>query len=343
MHFVWMDIFKWQIVRCLLCILVFWENAVINRSFMKGNYMKVTLKNKKRDILYNKNNSTTLLRYNGEVSFLQFSELDKLPFVRHGFSTREGGVSTGDLGTMNLSYTRGDNPDFVDENFERICKALDMDTAHLVLSNQVHETIVERVSKSDCQGEDLREKKLLGIDGLVTNEKEVILCTSYADCVPLYFVDKKNKAIGHSHSGWRGTVGKMGAETLVKMKNEFGTDPRDVIAVIGPSICQECYEVSEDVYLAFSNFVSCAKIAERQGCSLEEVQRMLEAVFVEKANRKYQLDLWMANKLILMEAGIPETQISVSCVCTGCNKDLLFSHRATNGKRGNLCGFLELV
>ncbi len=283
-----------------------------------------------------------ILKRKGEVSYLEFPALSNIPFLTHGFSTREGGVSEGYLGTMNLSYSRGDNPENVDENFRRICDTLGINVGDLVLSDQVHDIVVKRVGKKECQGKKLRGKKLTGIDGLITNEQKVVLCTSYADCVPLYFVDKEHKAIGHSHSGWRGTVGKIGAVTVRKMKEEFDTKPEELVAVIGPSICQSCYEVSRDVADAFLNFVDAETIAEVQNMEKEKIESLILAVCVPTGEKKYHLDLWLANKLILMEAGVREQNISVSCVCTCCNSELLYSHRASHGKRGNLAGFLAI-
>lgn len=301
-----------------------------------------SLENKVCGQAYNKGEWQAQLKQKGEVSFFTFPTFDNMDFIRHGFSTREGGVSKGELSTMNLSYSRGDVPEQVDENYKRICMALEMDTKNLVLSDQVHDTIVLQVGKAECQGDNLQEKKLEGIDGLITDEKEVILCTSYADCVPLFFVDEEHRAIGSSHSGWRGTAGKIGAKTVEAMEKAYGTKPEELTVVIGPSICQNCYEVSEDVYEAMQGLVSPEQIAKLQQMPLEVVERMVDSVFLAKPEKKYQLDLWMANKLILMEAGVPENQISVSCVCTCCNSKLLFSHRATGGKRGNLNGFLEI-
>lgn len=301
-----------------------------------------TLKNRVCGQAYNKGECQAQLMRKGDVSFFTFPVFDNIDFVRHGFSTREGGVSQGELGTMNLSYSRGDVPERVDENYKRICKALGMDTRNLVLSDQVHDTLVYQAGKKDCQGDNLREKKLTGIDGLITNEKDVILCTSYADCVPLFFVDERHRAIGSSHSGWRGTAGKIGAKTVKAMEKVYGTKTEELKAVIGPSICQSCYEVSEDVHQAMRGLVSSKQIAKVQHMPLEDVERMMDSVFFPKPQKKYQLDLWMANKLILMEAGVLEKNISVSCVCTCCNSDLLYSHRATGGKRGNVNGFLQI-
>ncbi|MCR4801903.1 MAG: peptidoglycan editing factor PgeF [Lachnospiraceae bacterium] len=301
-----------------------------------------TFENKKSKIRYNHGEEQAKLCENEGVPFFTFPSLLETQIVKHGFSTKLGGVSKGEWESMNLSYSRGDDPECVDENYRRICKALQIKTENVVLSDQVHDTVVMRVGKKECQGASLREKMLQGIDGLVTSESEVALCTSYADCVPLFFVDTKNKAIGSSHSGWRGTVGKIGAKTVETMKQEFGSKPEELKVVIGPSICQSCYEVSKDVFDAFEDFVDVRKISKLQQMPEEKVSEWVDAVFEEKPEEKYQLDLWLANKLILMEAGVKEEKIAVSCVCTCCNHELLFSHRYTKGKRGNLNGFIAL-
>ena len=169
----------------------------------------------------------------------------------------------------------------------------------------MHDTKVVSVTKEHTAGPELH-RKLQGIDGLITAEENVVLATSYADCVPLFIVDPKHRIVAASHSGWRGTVGQIGRKTIEMMVQQYGSDPKDMACVIGPSICQQCYEVSEDVVSALS-------------CVYAEDQMSYET---------------------LKEAGIPPKSIQVSGVCTCCHKDLLFSHRATAGKRGNLNGFI---
>lgn len=261
------------------------------------------------------------------VGMLQFPLLEKSGVVKHGFSTRLGGVSEGIYSTMNLSFSRGDKEEAVRENYRRIAKALDVPEDSFVLSHQTHTTNVVKVTKADCGNGLTRPLSYQDVDGLITNEPEVCLTTFYADCVPLYFVDPVKKAIGLSHSGWRGTVEKMGKCTVEKMQKEFGCNPKDMIAAVGPSICQDCYEVSEDV------------IEEFQAAFEEKDWNQL---FYKKSNGKYQLNLWKANELILLEAGIPKTQIAITNLCTCCNPEVLFSHRASQGKRGNLAAFLAL-
>lgn len=145
--------------------------------------------------------------------------------------------------------------------------------------------------------------------------------------MPLYFVDPVHKAIGLSHSGWRGTVGKIGKVTIEKMAEQFGSDPEEIFTAIGPSICQDCYEVSEDVILEFQK-------------AFEE--KYWEKLFYKKKNGKYQLDLWEANHIIFLKAGIKEEHISMPGICTCCNPEFLFSHRASHGRRGNLAAFLGI-
>ena len=267
-----------------------------------------------------------LVEKNG-VPYFVFKNLENTGLVRHGFSTRMGGVSEGFLGSMNLSFTRGDDPEKVRENFRRMGMAIGFETKDLVLSDQTHTTNVRLVTEEDRGKGFDKEKDYTDTDGLITNVPGLMLVTIYADCVPLYFVDPVHKAIGLSHSGWKGTVHRMGKVTLERMAEEFGTRPEDVQAAIGPSICQGCYEVSEDVARAFMD---------------EFADQLDDRLVYRKGNGKYQLNLWSANERILLEAGIRPEHLTITNVCTCCNHELLFSHRASHGQRGNLGAFLGL-
>lgn len=266
---------------------------------------------------------------NGEVEYLTFPLLEQTGIVRHLFSTRTGGVSKGIWTSMNLSYTRGDEKEAVDENYKRIAKILRCDVSDIVCSDQTHTTNVRVVNKMDAGKGILYPKDYTDVDGLITDVPGLVLATFYADCVPLFFVDTKHKVVGLSHSGWRGTVNRMGEITLKAMREAFGTDPKDVTAAIGPSICQSCYEVSEDVAGAFRK--AFAKPGQE------------EELLIDKGQGKYLLDLWRANRTVLEEAGVPTERIQVTDVCTCCNPDYLFSHRASHGRRGNLGAFLGLL
>lgn len=256
-----------------------------------------------------------------DVPFLSYPLLEKTGIVNHGFSTRLGGVSTGHCSTMNISTTRGDDPESIAENKRRIAGAIGVDVDSMTFTHQTHTTNVAVVKETDRGG------RFLETDGMITNVPGICLVTFYADCVPLYLVDPVKKAIGMSHSGWRGTVGKMGKVTVQKMVEEYGCNPADIVAAIGPSICQDCYEVSEDVIDEFKKNFD---------------ENLWGDLFYQKENGKYQLNLWRANEEVFLEAGIKKNHIAVTNVCTHCNPDILFSHRTSGFNRGNLSAFLAL-
>lgn len=271
---------------------------------------------------------TTELKEKNHVPYIQFKNLSATGIVKHGFSTRKGGVSTGIFSSMNLNFKRGDDPDAVLENYRRMAAALNMRVEDMVLSDQTHTTNVRVITEEDRGKGILRPQDYSDVDGMITNVPGIVLVTSYADCVPLYFVDPVRKAIGLSHSGWKGTVGHIGQKTVWKMHEVYGSEPKDIVAAIGPSICQSCYEVSDDVAEAF-----------RANFTADEAADIL----LDKGNGKYQLDLWKANWYVLTDAGILLEHLSVTDLCTACHPDLLWSHRKTNGQRGGLSAFLSLI
>lgn len=260
------------------------------------------------------------------VPLMYYPLLEQTGIVEHCFTTRMGGVSENEFSSMNFSFSRGDDPQAVHENYSRIAQIFGKTEDDFICTDQTHTTNVRQVGLKERGFGVTRERTYTDVDGLITNEPGVILSTFYADCVPLYFVDPVHCAIGLSHSGWRGTVGRMGQRTLEAMADAFGTDASEVYAAIGPSICQSCYEVSEDVALCFA----------------KELKGHEQEILQKGAPGKYQLDLWKANALVLLEAGILPEHLAVTNICTCCNPQLLFSHRASHGKRGNLAAFLML-
>ena len=260
------------------------------------------------------------------LPLLHYPLLDQTGIVEHCFTTRMGGVSEGMYSTLNFSFVRGDEPDSVMENYRRVAETFGKTVDDFVCTDQTHTTTVLKVGKEEKGYGVTKEKPYTDVDGLITNEPGVILSTFYADCVPLYFVDPVHKAIGLSHSGWRGTVGRMGQKTLEAMAEAYGTNPEDVYAAVGPSICQDCYEISEDVAEHF----------------YQEFEGHGEEILINKGNGKYQLDLCKINEIVLLEAGIKPEHLAVTNICTCCNSEVLFSHRASQGKRGNLAAFIML-
>ena len=227
---------------------------------------------------------------------------------------------------MNLNFNRGDSDANVLKNYHLFCDAVGFDFHKLVASAQDHHTVVRRVTSKEAGIGIWRPKDMQSVDGLITNEPGVVLVTYYADCVPLYFVDTAKKAIGLGHAGWRGTVAEMGARMVEAMQTEFGSNPNDILAAIGPSIGQCCYEVDAPVY--------------------EKVMALTEIAPDEclqpKGEGKYMLDLWEVNRRVIMHAGVPDENIMVGRVCTCCHSNLLFSHRVMGAKRGGMAAMMAL-
>ena len=254
-----------------------------------------------------------------------FPALEAVPFVRHGFSTRLGGVSQGIYASMNLSFTRGDDPCAVRENFDRFCSAVGVLADRVVVSAQEHHTTIYNATAADCGRGITRDRGYEDVDGLLTDEPGVVLCTQYADCVPLFFVDPVRRVVGTSHSGWKGTVAQIGAVTVERMCADYGCRRQDILAGIGPSIGPCCFEVDAPVYEAFA------------GMDLWE-----ERFVRRRPWEKFDIDLWAADRRILEKAGLRPEHITATDLCTKCHADVFWSHRVTGGQRGSLAGFIAM-
>ena len=270
-------------------------------------------------------NSKTMTIHNADsMPYLTYNSLSEIDFINHAFSTKLGGVSTGEFTSMNFAFNRGDNPDSVTENYKRFCKSARFDYNTLTASAQDHNTYVRAVTTENIGTGIYKPRDIESVDALITNQKGVTLVTYYADCTPLFFVDTNKKAIGLAHAGWRGTVGRIGEKVVQKMTELYGTNPSDLKCAIGPAISVCCYEVDKpcaDHFLALKN--------------------VNPSDFVHpKENGKYMVDLLETNRQILTAAGVKPENITVSDVCTNCNSDLLWSHRATKGHRGTMCAFM---
>ncbi len=264
------------------------------------------------------------LRECSGVGILKFPKWEEIKGIEHGFSTRIGGVSTGIYSSLNFKDDAQDLKENVVENYKRLAQAQAVDVNKMVRSVQTHTSKVYVVREEDLGYGVMRENKIVEHDALITNLADVTLICTYADCVPIYLVDTVHRAIGLVHSGWKGTVEEISSQTLLRMQEEYQTNPRDVVAAIGPCICDTCYEVDAALYDAFSaKFDGVLKAKEELG--------------------KYELDLRKANLQILLRSGLREEQITISDICTCCNPDLVFSHRYTKGKRGVAVASLCLV
>jgi YfiH family protein len=270
-----------------------------------------------------------IYREHGEgPRYLGFEEWEeKFQDISHGFTTRVGGVSEGVLSSMNLSYTRGDDPDAVDENYRRAAAYFGKEPSDIVTISQEHTNRVVVVDQSNA-GEGVTKERTLGAcDGMITNTPGLLLSTSHADCTPLFFVDPVKKVVAMTHSGWRGTATRIGKNTIEQMEQAFSCRPSDIHVAIGPCICADCYEIGEDVAEAFAS----------------TFQGDVEGILRERGKGKYDLDLTKANQRILLEAGVKKEHMLCGNLCTCCNKDLLFSHRGAKGQRGNMSAFIMLT
>ncbi|MFP4697520.1 MAG: peptidoglycan editing factor PgeF [Eubacteriales bacterium] len=263
----------------------------------------------------------------GKLVYLTFPSLEKTGLVNHCFSTRLGGVSKSVYSTLNLGYNRGDSDVNVDNNYKIICDAIGVNHNNLVFSDQVHGDDIYIVTKEDIDIGRNNNSNIINKDALITNEKNIPLVTLYADCVPLFFLDPVKKVIGLAHAGWRGTVKKIGKKTVLKMAEVYGSNIKDIIAGIAPSIGGCCFEVGEEVVDMFRKFF---------------LKEKSSSIIREKRGKKYMLDLWEANYYTLLEAGLLIENITLTDICTKCHSDIFFSHRDSGGERGSLAAIIAL-
>ncbi len=259
----------------------------------------------------------------GNIWAVSFAVFSQVPSVAAAVSARVGGASGEPFASLNMSFSSGDDPAHVRHNRSLYLQALGLDPAQSVGCNQVHGTWICRVGKADCgRGALGRADAIPACDGLMTNEGGVALTMNFADCTPLLFCDPVHHAVAVSHGGWRGTAGNIGAVTLERMADAFGTAPADVLAAIGPAIGGCCFEVGQDVIDAFLPLFSA-----------REMRELARAT----GKGKYHFDLPKANRFLLLRAGILPQHMEESHLCTYCRDDLFYSYRKAS-KAGQKTG-----
>lgn len=267
----------------------------------------------------------TILVTDGELKYIEFECLNKFSnMMTHCMSTRAGGVSTGECSSLNLGFNRNDSRENVLENFRLLCRSAGISTQSLVLTNQVHGTIVQVVDDKDIGKGFSKDSNIKGVDGLLTVTPGVTLVTFYADCVPIFLFEPVIKAAALLHSGWRGTLKNIASEAITALARLPGFRPERLVAVIGPSIGSCCFEVGDDVYKLFTKRYSDA------------------AFYKPSVDGKWKIDLQGIIQSVLMHEGVPDANIHNSGICTKCRNDLFFSHRGDNGKTGSLAAFMQI-
>lgn len=233
----------------------------------------------------------------------------------HGFTTRLGGVSTGDLRSLNLGMSRGDDPENVRKNYQILGDALGFDPHKVVLARQVHSDIVYEVTEKDW-GTGLYHGHLPDCDALVTNIPGTALMVFTADCTPILFYDPVTGAVGGAHAGWRGTVKGIAARVVESMARLYGSRPEDLCCAVGPNIGPCHFETDGDVPEA---------LLDAFGPEMES--------YIRPHGEKYYVDLKAVNAWVLRKSGV--RTIDISTACTMCSPDIFWSHRVTRGKRGS--------
>lgn len=293
---------------------------------------------------------------------LEAPALTRLNWLVHAFSTRCGGTSrlraTNDAKTrkprqageadsqvLNLGFTDRDTRRRVLSNRKQFRHAIGADGMSLVAVEQIHSDVVHRITSATLPIANLAKG-----DALLTSVPGILLAVQTADCVPILLADRKRRAVAAIHSGWRGTLLRIAAKTLGRMRMEFGTSPRDVIAAIGPSIGRCCYEVGSEVAAAFDSQFPEAR-AWFDGtfdalASGENDPNWLPWLTMKPPGHappppRVHLDLVAANRAILAEAGVPPVQIFESGLCTACRTDLFFSYRR-EGVTGRLMAVIGI-
>lgn len=262
------------------------------------------------------------LKENGQLKYYTVDELERTGLVKHCFTTRCGGVSENEYKSLNLRMNSGDSKENILRNYKIICDEIDVNFENLVFSNQVHCDTIYRVGAEDMGNGITKPQRFDdGADALITNERNVPIVIFAADCVPVFFLDTRKRAIALAHSGWKGTVSRISQKCVQKMTEKFATDPRDVVAAIGPSIGVCHFEVGDEVAEVFRN---------------EFGDDVLEK------HEKYHVNMQKAIGMQLVEGGVSEENIVAADICTYCNSELLFSHRKTAGKRGVMAAIMEL-
>ncbi len=254
----------------------------------------------------------------GDLVYYTVPAFTDTGLVNHGFSTRLGGVSTGETAMLNLGFYRKDTRENVYANYGIFCDAVGIERDKLVLSKQEHHDGIRLLTAADCGKGIVRESDITDTDAFICNTPGVPAVIFCADCVPVFLLDTKLKAFGLIHSGWRSTVLGISKKTVQKMQEAFGTDPADILAAIGPSIGQCHFEVDGDVAARF------------------------DAKYSRRVGEKFHIDLWGVIEEQLLSAGVRAEAITKANLCTYCHCDEFFSNRAHHGKIGLMGAMMEL-
>jgi len=276
----------------------------------------------------------------GELVYFESDNFSASGLLTHAFCTRNGGVSKSPFDSLNLSYRAGDKSDAVNENYKIVGEKFGINHQHILTLNQSHGDGILIIDEPPENLEEFAIKiKNMGKDALITNKPLIPIAILTADCQPIMFLDRKNRAIGIAHAGWRGTVLRIGQKVFGEMSRLYGTSPDDLLVALGPSIGKCCYEVGEEVISKLQEEFPNWKdfVTQKNRPPLEKGG---SGGFSEENKWNFSLD--DLNLFQMAELGIPLKNISGTSLCTSCNNDLFFSYRKENGVTGRLLSFIML-
>lgn len=254
----------------------------------------------------------------GERQYLQSSLLTDQNEVVHGFTGKAGGVSSGKITGLNLGFRVEDDPESVLENYRLVAEDLGFPMEQAVLSRQTHTDNIRVVTKEDVGKGLVKESDIFDTDGLMTAEKGIPLVVFTADCVPILLYDPKTPAVAAIHAGWRGTVRDIGGKAVRKMQEQFGSNPKDILAVIGPSI--------GPCHFSFG----------------PEAPEYFPPEFCKPQEGGYLVDLWAMNKSLLLAQGVLDEHIEVAEVCTVCRAEAFYSYRTHKEHTGRQAAIIMI-
>ena len=261
----------------------------------------------------------------GRETYLQFPNLSTLGFLKHCITSRKGGFSKAPYDGLNMGLYTEDSRESVNLNYRKLSDDFGYDISKAVFANQVHGDKIAVIDES-FRGQDFwMGKRAIEADGLVTNLPKRPLIIFFADCAGIFIADPVHNAIGLAHSGWKGTAKEIGRKTIETMASAYGTKASDCIVGIGPSIGPSCFEVDKDVADVF------LKLYGNKVVSLSE------------SPGRFKVNLWEANRLGLISAGVSRENIEMAELCTYCRSDLFYSHRGDKGKTGRAVGVMEII
>ncbi len=284
------------------------------------------------------------------LQLLRSDRLSQQPWLVHAFSTRVGGVSRVYGGNaLNLGFTKHDTRAGVLRNRELFLQELGVADGRkiwpLISLRQIHSDLIHRVdeTRADEMRGDRAPEQLFAGDGLVTDAPGLVLAVQTADCLPIILADRKRRAVGVFHAGWRGTVKRIVEKGVGEMRKEFKSDPRNLMAAIGPGVQRCCYEVGEEVRTKFEAQFAYAASLFREVKESDPVREKYPLLFLTarapghgELPAKLFLDLVEANRQQLLDAGVLAKNIDAKAPCTACHTELLFSFRAEKGVTGRM-------